>query len=460
MTCFYSEKNIVKVVENIFIFFIKIIRQILKLFNMKKVFIGLLTSFLLWMFISLFWVFLYLENIQKVWSENTTFFSEDLDLTSFWEVYELIEEEYFTTNVVKKEDLVNGAITWMVEALWDQHSEFMNPDMTEKFEASLNGDFEWIWAVVEKVPLWVKIERILSGSPAKKYGVRAWDIVISANGAALEDLDIFDAIDEIKWPAGTTVLLEIIRTWEDKILEIEVIRAKIQIPSVEEKFFEEENLGYIAINMFGESTAQEFRKALDNVKSSGVEGLVIDLRDNGGGYLQSAVEILSEFIPQWEVLVKTKYKDSFFNENYFSMNDGDVFDKKIVVLINGNSASASEITAGTLREYDKALLLWTQSYWKWSVQQPFDFEDGSLLKITVAKWFTPKWKNIELEWVSPDIEVDFLQEDYENNFDRQLEEAKKLLGIFISDWTIGLTLEEYKKNTSQEVAWNSWSLSE
>jgi carboxyl-terminal processing protease len=383
-------------------------------------------------------------------SEKVSIFSgEKMDMKDFWEVYEIIEKDYFTQDAIQKEDLLAWAISWMVNALWDRHSEFMNPEITQKFNEVLEGDFEWIGAVVEKVPLWVKIERILKGSPAKKYDVRWWDIIIKANDINLDELDIYDAVDVIKWPAGSQVSLTILRSGEDEILEISVTRERIHIPSVEQEYFKDGNIAYIAINMFGDSTAQEFIIALDEVKKSGVDGLIIDVRDNGGWYLQSAVQILSEFIPEKEILVKTRYKNSFFDENYLSVNDGNIYDKNIIVLINENSASASEITAWALREYDKAILIGQKTYWKGSVQQPFDMADWSLLKLTVAKWFTPDGKNIDDEGIMPDIEIEFLEEDYESQYDRQLEEAKEILKIFIEKDTIWLTIEEYKKQNVQ-----------
>lgn len=421
---------------------------------MKKSISIFLTSFLLGCIFSLFLGKMYLEKMWKELQKPEFIQAQKLDLQDFWKVYDTIQDEYFTSEKIEQKDLVDGAIAGMVKALGDDHSEYMNPEVTEKFEASLSWDFEGIGAVVEKVPLWVKIERIINGSPAKKYGVRSGDIVVKANGTELESLDIYDAIDKIKWPAGTSVVLDIIRPGQKKNIEITVIRAKIQIPSVEEKYFKEDNIAYIALNMYGEWTAGEFKKALENVKSSWAEGLIIDVRDNGGGYLQSAVEILSEFIENKQVLVKTRYKNSYFDQNYLSINSGDVYDKKIVVLINGNSASASEITAGALREYDKAILIGQKSYGKWSVQQPFTMEDGSLLKLTVAKWFTPKGKNITKEGITPDIEIEFKEEDYEKKYDRQLEEAKKLLKIFREKGTLGLSIEQYKKEAENTQSVN------
>ena len=349
--------------------------------------------------------------------------------------------------------LVDSAIKWLVEWLWDKHSQFFNTKETKKFNDMLSWDFEWIWAVVDKNELWVTIERIIKWSPAKKYWLKAKDIIIKANWISLEWLWLYDAVDKIKWPAWTKVLLEIIRSWEKEVLEKEVIRDKIKIPSVDSKSFDDWNIGYISINMFWEDTASEFKKALD--KNINTKWLIIDLRDNWGWYLQSAVSILSNLIEDDKVLVVTKYKDIFSNISYPSINDWNIYKWKIVVLINENSASASEITAWALKDYNKAILVWKNSYGKWSVQKPFNLKDWSMLKLTVAKWFTPNDINIDHEWIKPDVEVDFKKKDYtpekwkEDNFvpyDRQLEVAKDVLNSFIKNNAYKLSIDKYLEN--------------
>lgn len=455
MTCFCCEKDIVKNVEYFLWVFIKKLLYLLFLFEMKKTFVVFLTSFLSGALLSWFAADFIQENLWKTFSQSHFSAKESLDMQPFWQVYDIVEKQYFSSGSLKKEDIVSGAIAGMVEALWDKHSEFMTPSVHEKFQEALSGDFEWIGAVVEKEPLGVRVERIIKGSPAKKYDVRAKDIIIEANGESLEGLDVYDAVEKIKGPAWTQVELSILRPGEKSILKINLTREKIHIPSVEEKYFEKEKIAYIALNMFGDTTSQEFKEALNNVKKSDTKGLILDLRDNGGWYLQSAVEILSEFIPEGEVLVKTHYKDAFFDQNYFSQGSIEPYTKKIVVLMNGNSASASEITAWALREYNKAILVGEKTYGKGSVQQPFELEDGSLLKLTVAKWFTPEWKNIDADGISPDIKISYLEEDYTTLYDRQLEEAKKILEIFVEKQTLWLSIESYIKahpNTS------SWSL--
>jgi carboxyl-terminal processing protease len=182
------------------------------------------------------------------------------------------------------------------------------------------------------------------------------------------------------------------------------------------------------------------------------------LRDNWWGYLQSAVSILSDLVENDKILVTTKYKDIFSNISYPSINNWDEYKWKIVILINENSASASEITAWALKDYKKAILVWKKSYGKWSVQKPFDLSDWSMLKLTVAKWFTPNDNNIDWEWIMPDIEVDFKKEDYtpeewkEEQFvpyDRQLEVAKEVLKEFIKDDAYRLTIDKFLEKNEE-----------
>ena len=414
------------------------------------IFLLFLTSFLLGVLST---IYIAKSNDDILWKISWSSFVSDtntLDFSSIQDAYNILKENYYDVDTIEKSELIQWMKKGLVDAMWDRHSEFMTPEEKDQFDAVLSGDFEWIGAVVEKVPIGVQIERIIKWSPAKKYGVRAWDIVLEANEVKLEELSLYDAVDKIKWPAGTSVNLKILRAGESEVLEILVVREKIKIPSVEQEYFDEQNLSYIAINLFWEETAGEFRKELEAIPSTS-KGLIIDLRDNGWWYLQSSVEILSEFIESKKPLVETKYRKSEFNNTYYSNNNGDVFDKKIVVLINENSASASEITAGTLRKYDKAIVVGKKSYGKWSVQQPFDLDDGSLLKLTIAKWYIPWGETVDKLGIEPDIEIDFLDEDFENEYDRQKEEAKKILQKFIELDALQLAVDKYSEQADKPV---------
>lgn len=431
--------------------------------NFSLFFIIFLTSFLLWIIFSF--------NIAKIidsellktienWEKTSILWESDLDLSKFYEVYKLIKINNYDANSINKDELLDWAIKWLVEWLWDKHSEYMTSEETKKFNDVLSWDFEWIWAVVKVNELWVLIERIIKWSPAKKFWLLSWDIIISANWEKLAWMDLYDAVDKIKWPAWTIVSLEILRSWESNLLKIDVTRDKIKIPSVDTKELEDKNIWYISINMFWEDTSREFEKALFENKDK--KWIIIDLRDNWGWYLQSAVSILSNLVEDDKTLVVTKYKDLLSNISYPSINNWNIYTWKIVVLINENSASASEITAWALKDYNKAILVWKKSYWKGSVQKPFDLNDGSMVKLTIAKWFTPNDVNIDHEWIMPDIEVWFKKEDYTPEvwneadfvpYDRQLESAKEILKTFIEKDAYKLSIdtfleknEEYKPN--------------
>lgn len=289
------------------------------------------------------------------------------------------------------------------------------------------------------------IERIIAGSPAKEAGLISGDIITKANNEELKDLSLTDAVSKIRGKADTTVSLEVIRAGQKEIMTKVVTRKKIDIPSVDGKMIDGTSIGYIALSIFGEKTADDFNKTLTDLENQKATGLIIDLRDNGGGYLETAVSILSNFVEKDKVLVTTKEKNPFLNRSYFSYgNTGKSL--PIVVLINENSASASEITAGALKDYNLAILVGQKSYGKGSVQQPFNLSDGSEMKITVAKWYTPKDYGIDKIGINPDIEVKFEPEDYDKKYDRQLEEAKKILFQFIKTGDKQKTVDGYLKN--------------
>lgn len=417
--------------------------------SFAQFFIIFLTSFILWGFFPLF------QGETNVKNSLTTIVGsnkEDLDLQKFWTVYGLIKDKYYSHSSVKKDELIDWIITWMVESLWDKHTSYMSINETKKFNEVLAWDFEWIWAVVQKVEIWIEIDMVLKWSPAKKAWIRKGDIVLKANWIELREFNLADWVDKIKGKAWTEVILSILRSWETDVLEIKVIRDRINIPTVDSKIIEEEwkrNIWYISLNMYWENTTFEFNKALNDVIESGVDGVIIDLRDNWGWYLNTAVDILSDFIANWEVLVTTKSREMFRNVAYKSLNDEVLFDKKIVVIINWNSASASEITAWALSDYKKAILVWEKSYGKWSVQEPYSLSDWSLVKVTIAKWFTPENRNIDEEWIEPDIKIEFKEEDYKNLYDRQLEEAKKILRDFIELDSLQLTIDKYNEDEEE-----------
>lgn len=402
--------------------------------------------------------------VDKIWN---SLLKKDLDIEMFWQVYNIVSLNYYSNDTMDKKELQYWIINWFVNSLWDKFSEFFKPEEAKQFTDTISWDFEWIWAVVDKNELWIVVDRVLKWSPALNWWVLKWDIIISANDKELKDLSVTDAVSFIKWKAWTVVKLKILRSWEKDFIYKDITRDKIKIPSVDTKDLKDEEIWYISLNIFWEDTSKEFKELLDTFTNDKTKWIIIDLRDNWWGLLQSAVEILSNFIPNGKTLVTTKYKNSQANEVYPSENTWKIFDKKIVILINWNTASASEITAWALRDYNKAILVWEKSYWKWSVQQPFSLPDGSMLKLTIAKWYTPNDVSIDHNWIKPDVEVSFKKEDYtpeawkEKDFvpyDRQLETAKQVLKDFIKLDNISLVLNKYNpEKTSTWTTTSSWN---
>ena len=407
--------------------------------SLLLVFIIFLTSFLLGVLFSLRITNYFESNLLKNYYNIPEWnLREDLDLSKFWLSYDIVKNNYYDSQELNNQELIEWSVRWLIDWLWDRHSEYFNKEENKNFTESLSWDFEWIWAVVKEHFLWVEVDRIIKWSPAKKYDIRTGDIIISANWTLLEWLSSSEAVNHIKWEAGSKVVIELIR--DNLFMKKEVYREKIKLPSVESEDLEN-NMWYISLNMFWEESSKEFEEVLYNFRKK--DGIIIDLRDNWGGYLNSSVEILSHLVKRWEVLVTTKFKDWKRDELYKSINNWNLYEWKLVVLINENSASASEILAWALKDYSIAIVVWKDSYWKGSVQKPFELSDWSMIKLTIAKWFTPNWTSIDEEWISPDIEISFIEEDYINVYDRQKEESKKILKSFIEEWDINKTIEKY-----------------
>lgn len=413
--------------------------------NFTLFFIIFLTSFLLWVIFTLQIVKtnnnLLLKNNNWITISDKLSKSDSVDFSKYNYVLNLIKSNYYDENLLDLDKMIEESIAGLVEGIWDKHSSYFTQTENEDFQESLSWDFEGIWAVVEMNNIGVLVDRIIKWSPAKKNDIRSWDVIITANWEKLQGLSLYDAVWKIKWKAWTIVILEILREWESSLITKEVTREKITIPSVEFETFEN-NTWYIALNMFWENTFNEFEKALLELKET--DWIIIDLRDNWWWYLLSAVNILSSFIDSWETVVQTRYRDSVQNSDYVSFWNDIQYNWKIVVLINENSASASEITAWALRDYNKAIIVWKKSYGKWSVQHPYILSDWSMVKLTIAKWFTPNWVNIDEKGIHPDIEIDFIEEDYENRYDRQKQEAKNILIDFIKNDALNLTIDKYK----------------
>ncbi|RKW21458.1 S41 family peptidase [Candidatus Gracilibacteria bacterium] len=416
-------------------------------FKKTNKFLTYLLLFLTFFLLGIGYSYYFLQNSQNIIvkkekeiviekEKNTT----ELNLEKYNKVYDYIKEMYYDFDEVKSEDLVESSIDGLVKGLKDPHTEYFNAKASKDFKESLSGDFEGIGAVLEKVDQGVKILSVIEESPAQKADLKDGDVIVEVNGQNIKDMGISEVITLIKGPAGKDVNLKFLRS--GKLLEKSLKTGAIVLPSVKGKELDKDT-GYIVISTFGEKTGEELKKELEKLKNK--KGIIIDLRNNGGGYLEVAVDMLSNFIKKGDIVSITKHKDGK-EDKYYAYGGRELYNGKVVMLVNGNSASASEIFVGAMKDYQKAILVGEKTFGKGSVQEPIPLSDGSMVKITTAKWFTPKDKNIDKEGIEPDIEVKFTDEDIKKENDRQLEEAKKVLKSFIENTYLNLSIDKYKEN--------------
>ena len=344
-------------------------------------------------------------------------------------------------------DIENAIMKSIVNGLGDKHSTYFTQKETNEFEEALRGDFEWIGAVINENPRGIKIMKVISGSPAEKSALKAGDIMTRVGDINIVGKSTEEAVKVIRGKKGTIAEITYKR-WDDNTeFHVSVTRDRVNVPSVGEKMIDN-SIGYIEISTFGEHTTDEFTKSWNTLMNSGAQGMILDFRNNGGGYLDTAVDLASIVLPEKTPVVIIKQNDITKNET-LSTKPGIKNNTTIplIILINDYSASASEIFAGAMQDHERALLLGEKSYGKWSVQEPFDLGDGSIIKITTARWYTPKNASIDEKGITPDISVILTNKDYENIFDRQLKAAELIIHSQISmTGSIQDLKEKYKIN--------------
>jgi carboxyl-terminal processing protease len=321
--------------------------------------------------------------------------------------------------------LMQGAIRGMMEALGDEQTFYMDPEVYKDETLSLQGEYEGIGAYVDMEGEYLTIVSPIAGSPAELAGLHPGDKVIAIDGEDMTGIPPEEVRLKVLGPEGTKVTLTIRREGESEPLEFTITRARITIRSAEGEMLEND-IAYVDINTFGDRTTQELRTTLDNLMGQNPRGMIIDLRNNPGGYLTTAIEVSSEFIEEG-VIMYEQYGDGR-REQYEASGNGQATDVPIVVLINEGSASASEILAGALQDYERAILVGEQSYGKGSVQnwQPLSNDQGAA-RVTIAKWLTPNERAIDKVGLTPEIFVEMTPEDFTEERDPQLDAAVETL---------------------------------
>lgn len=364
-------------------------------------------------------------EISKVVNLNRSLNRTDsVEFTQFWDVWDRIKEKYVNSKDIKDVDLFYGAIQGLVYALGDPYSLYMVPKMADEFIKDLSGEFEGIGAEIGIKDNQLMVISPLTDSPAEKAGLRPGDKIISINNESTFGMDVNTAVSKIRGKAGTEVSLTITRDGVNEAFEVKITRAKITVPSVTFSW-KGDKIAYVRILQFNEDTESIFDKYVRKIQQEGAKGIILDLRNNPGGFLDTAVMMASDWVESGMV-VSEKAGDGT-SRDHETYGQHRLANLRTVVLVNGGSASASEIVAGALQDHKKAVIVGEKTFGKGSVQDLESFPDGSALKITVAEWHTPNGNNINKEGIKPDIEF---REEWENEKvgeDRMLDKALEII---------------------------------
>lgn len=363
-------------------------------------------------------------------SQPTAVATERPDLGEFWHVWDLLNEKFAvgsTSKALTDEDRVRGAIEGLVGSYGDPYTVYMPPEDAEKFDQNISGNFSGVGMEVGLREELITVIAPLPDTPAERAGILAGDVVVKIDDKSTEKMSVDEAVSLIRGEKGTVVNLQIYREGEVEFLDIAITRDTISIPTVKH-----EQIGdsyYIAIYSFNAVAEAQVEEALREYQKSRAKSLIIDVRGNPGGYLQSAVAIASYFLPAGKVVVKEEFSDDDMNEVFRSRGRQikNFTPKDLVVLVDNGSASASEILAGALKDHGIATILGSQTFGKGSVQELVKLDDGSSLKVTVARWLTPNGVSISEGGLTPNIIISRTVADRQADVDPQEEAAVRFL---------------------------------
>jgi carboxyl-terminal processing protease len=352
---------------------------------------------------------------------------QEVDISLLWGVWRLLSESFIDPEKLTIDEMVYGAVGGMVAAVGDPYTVFMTPEDSQSFEDAMSGTLEGIGAQMDQINGETVVVAPLKGSPAEKAGLLPKDIVLTVNDEDVTGLRLDQVVSKIRGPAGTSVTIGVYREGEDEPVVLTMKRQAIHIPSVEFEIKKAEggDIALLTINQFGDSTISEAEALLRKFDPASVRGLVLDLRYNGGGYLDGAVELSSMFL-QNKTVVTVERRDTE-PEVYETRGSPILPDIPMVVLINEGSASASEIVAGALKDHKRATIIGTVSFGKGTVQEVIGLPNGAALRVTTAKWLTPSGHDLGHTGIAPDTVAERTLEQYRKGEDPQLDAA---VGVF------------------------------
>ena len=332
-------------------------------------------------------------------------------ISLFTKVVEQIRQHYVDQDKTKYKDLIYGALNGMLQSL-DPHSQFMDPEMYSDMKDDTTGHFGGLGIVISIKDAVLTIVAPMEDTPGFKAGLMSGDKIIEIDGKSTEGLSLQEAVKKLRGDPGTKVTIKILRPKNRDIKDVELVRAVINVPSVKDARILEDGIGYVRIVQFNEPTANALQESLDKLSGEGMQALILDLRNNPGGLLTSAVEVSQKFLRRGDLIVFTLGRNEKQQQVFRAKGRYRFGDLPMVVLVNGGSASASEIVAGALQDHKRAMLIGEKTFGKGSVQSVLPLDDGAAIRLTTAKYYTPSKRVIHEKGIEPDIVVPMNPDDW------------------------------------------------
>ncbi len=354
-----------------------------------------------------------------------------VDYSLLWNAIGVLNDKYID-KPLDQQKILYGAVSGAVAALGDPYTSFFDPGQLQDFQSQLSGSFSGIGAEVGEKDGNIVIVAPLDGTPAQRAGILAGDIIVKVNGTSTQGWTVDQAVDQIRGPKGTQVTLSLVRQGKDAPFDLAITRDDIQVKSVKWSYKDiqaggqTKTIAIISMSEFGGDTKSLFDQAAADALKHHASGIVLDLRNNPGGYLQTAVDVASYWLNKGDLVVSEAHSDGTVNK-YEAEGNNELNGIKTVVLINGGSASAAEILSGALHDHGLAQLVGEKSFGKGSVQELVDLPGGSAVKVTVAKWITPNGVNLNHNGLDPDVPVKLTPDDVNAGKDPQLDQALQQL---------------------------------
>ena len=348
------------------------------------------------------------------------------DFSVFWEALELLKINHIKGDKVADQEFVYNAIEGISGSFDDENTIFLRPDDSKKFEEDIRGSFGGIGAEIGLKDKQVIVVAPLKKSPADRAGLKPQDKILEINGVSTAGFSVDDAVKRIRGEIGTTVILNILKDDLTGARDISIVREEIVVPTLDLEI-DEESIAHLELHSFNEKAPAAFLEAVVDIISNDASGIVLDLRNNPGGFLDVAIDLAGWFLDRGTIVTTESFRDEAKNRVFRSNGNGALKKYPLVILVNEGSASASEILAGALRDHRKTALVGAKTFGKGTVQELTPLHDGSKLKITVANWLLPSGQVLEKNGLAPDYEVKITEEDAQAKRDTQLEKAKEIL---------------------------------